>query len=200
MLDQISLPMRIALAATLVFAALWFVALRPKPVEPVDGSLPSASATESDAGAQATATETPAKADPQPKAEASEPKSEAKTDRPANGRATRVSPGSRGSKAVLADLDKGRVVVLLFSSLNDSSDGRAVRRAVAEVDRHGGKVRVHTARMSRLPQYEAIVKATPVTTSPSVLVIDRKAQARVIGGLTTTREINALVDRALKVR
>ena len=35
-----------------------------------------------------------------------------------------------------------------------------------------GKVKFHTARMSNLPQYEAITKSVPVATSPTLLVID----------------------------
>jgi hypothetical protein len=191
--DQISLPMRIALAAVLAFAGLWFVALKPKPVD-VDGPLPSAAppVEQSAKPAKKAETSTPAKADKvaktEPKAMKAEPKPVAKP-------AVKLT----GSKAVLADVEAGRTVVLLFYHPSpDSSDDVAVREAVKGVDRHAGKVRVHTASLGKLGQYEAITKAAKITSTPTVLVIDRKAQVRAIEGLTVTREIDAVVDRALK--
>ena len=41
-MDQVSLPMRIALLAVLAFAGLWFVALRPKPADTVAPAAPVA--------------------------------------------------------------------------------------------------------------------------------------------------------------
>jgi len=183
--DQISLPMRIALAASLVFAALWFVALRPKPVDSaVDGPLPTSPEPTAKAKAKAKAeTSTPAKAAAKPKAAKPKPAP------------VKVS----GPAAVLADIKAGRPVVLLFSSLNVKTDDSAVRKALAKADRHGGTVKFHTARMSNLPKYEAITKSVPVTTSPTLLVIN-KGQARSITGLTTTREIDTAVDAALAAK
>lgn len=43
-MDQVSLPMRIALLATLAIAGLWFVALRPRPA--ADGAVPPAPAAQ----------------------------------------------------------------------------------------------------------------------------------------------------------
>jgi hypothetical protein len=189
--------MRIALAASLAFAALWFVALRPKPVD-VDGPLPSAAPAEQrSAPAKKAETSTPAKAD---KVAKSEPKAD-------TARATKAEPKTvakpavklTGSKAVMADVEAGRTVVLLFYHPSpDSTDDVAVRQAVKGVDRHAGKVRVHTASLGKLGQYEAITKAAKITSTPTVLVIDRKAQVRAIEGLTVTREIDAVVGRALK--
>ena len=186
--------MRIALVATVAFASLWFVALRPKPVE-VDGPLPAAAPVERQAA--------PAK-----KAETSTAdkvaKSEPKAAKPAVAKSdTKVAakPAAKltGSKAVMADVKAGRTVVLLFYHPSaESADDRAVRDAVKGVDRHDGKVRVHTASLGKLGQYEAITKAASVTSTPTVLVIDRNAQVRSLEGLTVTREIDALVDRALK--
>ena len=192
-MDQISLPMRIALAASLVFAALWFVALRPKAVEEnVDGPLPTVSAekVESDGAAKAKPEADAAKA---PTAAAPEAAKAAETKKAAPKPAK-----STGPQAVLADVKAGRTVVLLFSALNVSTDDRYVRRAVAAIDRHDGKVRVHQARIGNLPKYEAITKSVPVTTSPTVLVINRDKQAQAITGLTTTRELDQAVRVALK--
>jgi hypothetical protein len=218
--DQISLPMRIALAASLVFAALWFVALRPKPVD-VDGPLPgedtavtsrpdqAAKAVESAnaktagrdqaAGADKAHTSTPA----QPQAAKTEAKADVATTKPKAPEKVAVAktaPRQTGAKAVLADIKAGRTVLLLFyHPSRDSADDQAVLEAVKAADRHDGRVRVHTATLGKLGQYEAITKTATIQSTPTVLVIDRKAQVRALEGLTVTREIDALVDRALKV-
>jgi hypothetical protein len=191
--DQISLPMRIALAASLVFAALWFVALRPKPVSDVDSPLPTVSADavdEGSSGAEADAAKAKVKADA---AKADTPKAAT----PAKKKVVVKVPVS-GPQAAVADIKAGRTVVLLFSSLNVKTDDREVRQAVAAIERHDGEVRVYRTRMSSLPKYEAITKSIPVTTSPTVFVINKAKQAQVITGLTTTREIDQAVRTALK--
>ena len=189
--------MRIALAASLAFAALWFVALKPKPVDVVDAPLPSAAPAEQrSAPAKKAETSTPAKA-AKPAVAKSEPKqAEAKP-------AAKPAPATKltGSKAVIADVKAGRPVVLLFYHPSaDSADDQAVRQAVKGVDRHNGKVRVYSASLGKLGQYEAITKTAKITSTPTVLVIDRKAQVRAIEGLTVTREIDAVVDLALKTK
>lgn len=187
--DQISLPMRIALAAALAFAALWFVALRPKPVD-VDGPLPVAQEAVKEANAS-----TPAKAD----VAKGEPKASEPAAQKAEPQAKKAT--KNGPEAVLADIKAGRTTVLLFYHPSAAStDDRAVRAAVKDIDRHGGKVRVHTATIGQIGKYEAITKTATIQSTPTVLVIDRKAQVRSIQGLTVTREIDALVDRALKVK
>lgn len=183
--------MRIALAACLVFVAVWFVALRPKPVdESVDGPLPTAAEP---ARSESTPAADKAAAD---KAQADK----AETPKAADEAAEKKAAPARkvtDPEAVVADVQAGRTVVLLFSSAKGTTDDRAVRDAVAGTDRHDGKVRVHTARISQLPQYEAITRSVPVTTSPTVLVINGQKQATTITGLTTTREIDKQVDAAL---
>lgn len=188
--------MRIALAASLAFAALWFVALKPKPVD-VDGPLPSAAPLERKAEpAKKAETSTPSKADKVAKSEpkAGAAKAEAKP-------AAKPAPKLTGSKAVMADVEAGRTVVLLFYHPSaDSADDVAVRQAVKGVDRHDGQVRVHTASLGKLGQYEAITKAAKISSTPTVLIIDAKAQARKLEGLTVTREIDAVVDLALQAK
>lgn len=202
-MDQVSLPMRIALGAVLIFAALWFVALRPKPVEEVasdpvpavETATPAQSSGTSSSGSSGSAAEpstaaTPAKADTATPAKTESAKD---ADKPA------TTSGGTGAKAVLSDLEAGRTVVLLVWD-GKSADDRSVRRAVARVDRHDGKVRTHVVKVAKLSSYEAITKGVPITESPTVLVIDKERQARVISGLTVKGEIDDAVDRALKVK
>ena len=172
--------MRIALAAVLAFAGMWFIVLRPKPVD-VSAPLP---VTEAPAKPAAQAKPAARKAAAAPKAKAAAKPAPAKP-----------KPAVTGEKAVLADLDAGRTVVLLFWD-GKTTDDRYVRRAVSDVDRKGGKVRVHVAKLSQLAKYETITKAVPVTASPTVLVIGRDKKATAIRGLTVTDAVNDVVARA----
>ena len=190
--DQVSLPVRIALVVVLSFAAIWMVALRPKPVE--DAPMPPAPvAKQAEPAAKATPAETPAKvekADPAPAA-----KKPAAKPEPAAKPAT--TPVQRRVNAVLADLDDRKVVVLLFWDRNGTDD-QEVRRAVSGVDRRGGTVAVHTAALSDLAGYEPITAGVPIVGTPTVLVIDRDRKALPISGLTVTREIDQKVTKAFK--
>ena len=224
-MDQVSLPMRIALLAVLAFAGLWFVALRPKPADtpPVPAPAPAgvtsapakaekAVATANDktakteaaakAGAKADAA---APAPAKPAAEKAEAAPAKAVDVPAGPAA---SPGTKASgsaktrdesskvKRVLADIADRKVVVLLFWDRR-SSDDREVYRAAEQADRHDGAVSVRAAPIQRLGDYAEITKGLPVA-SPSVIVIDKQKRATVISGLTVTEEIDAAVKRAIK--
>ena len=182
--------MRIALVVTLSVAAIWMVALRPKPVE--DAPMPAPPAVEQAATvapkpAAKPAAEKPAaaKADTKP---AAKPKT---AEKPA------TTPVQRRVNAMLADLDARKVVVLLFWDRNGTDD-QEVRRAVSAVDRRGGTVAVHTAALSDLAGYEPITAGVPIVGTPTTLVIDRNRQALPISGLTVTREIDQKVTKAFK--
>ncbi len=214
-MDQVSLPMRIALLAVLAFAGLWFVALRPKPPESAPpppapsaasgitsapGKATSAvgeanAATAARTGASSAAT--PAAAAAKTGAKATPATAKAK---PAASAADPVKDGepkqSRALKRVLGDLDAKRTVVLLFWDGKTAVD-REVRRAVAGADRHDGRVKVHVQRLSKLGAFEPITRGVPVVSSPTVLVIGRDRKARSVAGLTTRNEVDELVDRAI---
>ena len=179
--------MRIALVVTLSFAAIWMVALRPKP--PVDPPMPAPPAPKVEKAAPAPAkaekaTPTPAKVEKaaQPAAKPAEPA---------------VSPVQRRVNAVLADLDARKVVVILFWD-RSGTDDQEVRRAVSRVDRRGGKVAVHSAALQDLAGYEPITSGVPVVGTPTTLVIDRNRRTIPISGLTVTREIDQKVTKAFK--
>ena len=176
--------MRLALVATMLFATLWFVALKPKPIEAVDEPAPAPKAA------------TPAKP-ATPAQTAVKPVRKAATPAP---KPKRVVPAT-GPERVLADIKANKVVVLLFwDPKARSPEDRVVREELKAVDRRDGRVKVHTASISQLRAYEQITKAAMVAQSPTVLVIDREAQARMLEGLTVTREIDTVVDRILDGR
>ena len=218
--NQVSLPMRIALVATLAFSAIWFVALRPKPVPTEPAATPPVAGAESAPG-QAAATAQEAVGASQQSADAHE--AAAGGTAPA-GTATPASPATSAQQqaagkptpavdvkqaaaddvpeetlSVLRDVSRGKVAVLLFWD-SRLSDDRAVHTAVKGLSRRGGKVAVHIAPVAKLARYESITRGVPVVTSPTVLIIDRAGRARTVAGLSVPRELEELVGKALKVK
>jgi hypothetical protein len=221
--EQLSLPYRIALVALLVVGALWFVVLRPKSggeatpaATPapgvtglakdvskakgaVDASNAGAAATEAATGGSST-TSSPAKPTAKhaaPKA-AVKPKAVAKpaakpAHKPAKpGLADDAAPGDP-SRPLLADVDAGKVVVVLFWN-KDGSDDRATRSALRGVDRHHGKVVATAIPVSDVGKYEAITRGAQILESPTVLIIGAGGKARAITGYTEASEINQAVS------
>ena len=214
--SQVSLPMRIALAATLAFFAIWFVALRPKP--PASTATPPATAAPQSAPGKAAAQAQQAVGASQQSAETHEQAAGAASGAEATGatrpaqaaeqNAAKPSPvdvtkasddTSKAALDVLQDVVRGKVAVLLFWDRR-LSDDRAVHRAVTGLSRRDGKVAVHVAPIRNLADYEAITRGVPVVTSPTVLIIDRAGRARSVGGLTVPGELDELVGKALRVK
>jgi hypothetical protein len=212
--------MRIALVATLAFSAIWFVALRPKPPAPdaaapapaaqpaqsapgkaaeqaqqaVGASEQAAESHETAAGAPGTASPSGTSAAPGTAQQAGAKPSGRVDLQEAAGPET-----SKAARAVLQDVGKGKVAVLLFWDRR-LTDDRSVHRTVMGLDRRGGKVAVHKASIGDLAKFEPITSGVPVVTSPTVLVIDRAGRARSVGGLTVPGELEELVGKALRVR
>jgi hypothetical protein len=227
--DKISLPFRIVLIVALLFAVLWFLVLRPKPVadvEPaatppgvtglandvakankaVDASNAAAARREAAANAvgrssttattkssatgakpaATTATTKAAKAAPAAKPAAAV----AKPAKP--GLADDAAPGDP-SRPLLASVDAGKVVVVLFWNKN-ASDDRATRRGLRSVDLHGGKVVASAVPIGDVGRYEAITRGVQVLESPTVLVIGAGGKARAITGYTQAKEMDQAVS------
>jgi hypothetical protein len=206
--------MRIALAASLAFCALWFVALKPKP--PVEDAPPPAAPAQSAPGKAAEkaheAVDASNQADQRLQQASEGVDGTAAGAKPAAkpaGKATaepapsidlkKAEGASKEAVAVLRDVSRGKVAVLLFWDRR-LSDDRAVHRAVMDLNRRGGRVKVHTAAIGDLADYQSITRGVPVVTSPTVLVIDRAARARAIGGLSVRDELEQHVRKALKVK
>jgi hypothetical protein len=232
--DKISLPFRIVLIVALVFAVVWFLVLRPKPVadgEPavtppgvtglandvakankaVDASNAAAARSEAAANAvggssttaatkpSATAAKpgaTSATAKPAKAAKPAAPAAVAKPAKPAKpGLADDAAPGDP-SRPLLASVDAGKVVVVLFWN-KSASDDRATRRALRAIDLHGGKVVASAVAIGDVGRYEAITRGVQVLESPTVLVIGAGGKARAITGYTQAKEIDEVVGSAL---
>lgn len=197
--------MLIALAATIVLAALWLVALRPKPPEVADTPAAPvtaiAKARDAAAAADAAAARTesavnggtaaaPGTAAATPAAGAEPAATKAAAD---------LKAANKREASVVRDIRAGKVVVLLFWNAKGADDV-ATRGAVRGISRHGGKVAVHVIPISRVGQYESITRGVTVNQSPTTLVIDRKRRTRSIVGLSERGELNQAVNDALAGR
>ena len=212
--DQVSLPMRIDLMVVLAFAALWFAALRPKPPasDPVAAPAPTPKTANGVTSAPKKAETAVAKADGAAAAKEAATGVKATKAAPAKAAPAKAAPAKPAAAApsaakpaaaapaplqrVLDDLDAKRTTVLLFWDPRVSED-QEVRRAVADMDRHGGKVRIHVQRIGEVGLFEPVTRNVPVTTSPTVLIIGKDRRARSVEGLTVTRELDELAVKAL---
>ncbi len=221
-MDQISLPFRIALVALLAVLVVWFAVLRPKaggeaasaPSTPtpaatapgtaglakdvgkakdaVAASKAAADRAEGAANAVGSSAAKPAATAAKPAAAA--PKAAApKPVKPAKpGLADDAAPGDP-SRPLLADVDAGKVVVVLFWN-DEASDDRATRTALRSIDLHHGKVVASAIPISDVGRYEAITRGAQVLESPTILVIGAGGKARAITGYTQTGEIDQAVS------
>jgi hypothetical protein len=201
-MDQVSRPMLIVLAATIVLAALWFVALRPKTAQVADTpAAPVTAIAKAKAGAAAADA---ANADPARGADGAAV-ARAPEAKPAASAAAKpaVKPAaadaSRRAAAVVRDISRGKVVVLLFWNA-EGADDVATRGAVRGLSSYGAKVAIHVVPISRVGEYESITRGVTVNQSPTTLVIDRKRRSRTIVGLSERGELRQAVDDALAGR
>jgi hypothetical protein len=202
---SVSRPLLIALGATVVLLAVWFVALKPKPVT-VDSTplgptqaIPKAkqASDASDAANAKLQAATGAAAQSTTSAPAPAATQAATPAGPAS--AAAAGSGSRLDGDILRDVRRGRVVVVLFWNA-ESADDIATRGALRDLDRHKGKVAVHVVSISRVGRYPAITQGVTIAQSPTTVVIGRNGHTRVITGLSEARELSQAVDDALAGR
>jgi hypothetical protein len=216
--DQISPPFRIALVALLAVCALWFTVLKPKdpaagtaaPTATAPGTTGLGNAVTGAKGAAAASDKANAKVQAATGGTAATKSSTATgahaavagksagtpaTNAPTKPKAAKAAAGD-ASAPLLGALDAKHAVVLVFWNRRGSDD-RAVRRAVAQIDRHDGKVVVKAAPIAAVGRYEAITRGVQVLQSPTVLVIGADHKARAIVGFTTTGELDQAVGDTL---
>ncbi len=204
-MDQLSRPLLIVLASTIVLAALWLAALRPGPVAVSGATAPVqavANAREASAASDAANSRLQARSGgtaTTPGAPAAAPA--AKAPAPVS-RATEpaAAPADRREPPAVRDIRAGgKVVVLLFWN-SKGADDASTRAAVRGLDRHDGKVAVHVVPIAHVGRYEAITSDVTVAQSPTTLVVDGAGRARTIVGLTERGELAQAVDDALARR
>jgi len=203
-MDQVSRPLLIALGAVIVLAVAWLTVLRPgtgaeEAVAEPPAVVGAASEAEqavarTDAASVRRGAAPAAEGPPEPGGTAAATATAA-TGAPVDPAAARRQ--GEGSRRVLAQLDRGRAVVLLFWN-GRSSDDRAVRRAVAGVGRRDGDVRVYVERLGALADYAAVTNGVRVEQTPTTLVIGPDRAVQAISGYTVTSEIDQAVSDALR--
>jgi hypothetical protein len=215
-MNEVSRPVQIALLAVVLFAAAWFVALKPG-----DDAAPAPAPAETTAAAPA-----PAPTTPETTAAAPEPTTEAAAQ-PAGGTAATASVSevaatgaTRASTAILTDkgaaptgdddvvqisalpsdvrraISRKKVVVLLFWNPK-AADDRSVKASVRKTDRHGGKVFVKIDTTKHVSAYSGITGGAQVLQTPTIITVDRRKQARTLVGYVDSATLDQAVRAAL---
>jgi hypothetical protein len=109
---------------------------------------------------------------------------------------TRGAGASKRFSTVQRALRTHKALALLFYN-PASADDQAVKRELAAVPTHNGKVVKLTIPLSELARYTAVTAKVPVNFSPTLVVIARSGQAGEIVGFSDTFEITQRVDDAL---
>jgi hypothetical protein len=161
----------------------------PKPATPAKAA-PTATT-------KATSTKSaPAKAAP---AKAAAPKAAAKAATTAKANADIAQSPAAGIQAIQSGIRAGKVVAVLF--YNDAAaDDRAVKKELAEVPTHHGKVVKLAVPVSQLSQYSVVTQQIPVVTAPTLVLIDASRQATTITGYADPVEIAQRISDALTVK
>jgi hypothetical protein len=223
-MSQVSRPMQIALAVTLLFAMLWFVALRPKPgdgggeaapppasppaaqVEQAPGTEGLSNAVDQAEEAVATANGAPARREAAGGAAAG---GEAVQSSAPAARATGTRSGGAGSRAAARDVVAGgpvgvalrqkKAVAIAFVDPR-TADARAVREELRHVSRFGGRALALTVPISQLSRYEFITRGVEVTVAPTVVIVSPQRTATTIVGFADRVEIEQGLADALATR
>jgi hypothetical protein len=109
----------------------------------------------------------------------------------------RVSQSRTLPAPVSRALRKNKTVVLLFWS-PVGVDDRAVENAVDALPRHGGKVAVFKDRLKRLARYTRITAGANIAQTPTLVVANRKGEARVATGYLDPATVEQYVVDALR--
>jgi hypothetical protein len=98
-----------------------------------------------------------------------------------------------------AALGAHKVVALLFYN-PVGADDRADRQVLGTISTHGGQVVKLAVPVDQLARYSTITNQVPVTTSPTLIVIDRQHRASTLVGFADPLEFSQLVSAALAVK
>ena len=212
-MQQISPPIRIALAAIVLLGAVWFVALRPKDssdepkavtppgVQGLANSVAKARGAKEAAEASNARTESAVAGADDSSAATSGTKAGSTT---AKGAAKSVDLGistaevSGPSRRLVAALADGKAVVLLFS--NKSADSAHVVRVVQGVFKRDGRVVVQVANIQDVADYSVFTNKTSVSQAPTTFIIGPTRRAKVIAGYTSTGEVDQAIGDVLGKR
>jgi len=214
--------MQIVLGATLLFFAVWFVALRPKPQTAGETPAPAPAAQSSSSGAapgvdglsraidKAHDAVTTANGDTQTGAEA--PATSGSSGAAADGTHARTARHEGGTRistqpihthgpvaSVRAALRMHKAIAIAFVD-SATADSRAVDRELLHVSRFGGRAFTLSVPLADLSDYGFITSSVEVTVAPTVVIVDPQRRATTIVGAADRSEIEQRLADALKVK
>jgi len=98
---------------------------------------------------------------------------------------------------VKSALDAHKVVVILFWNQRGVDD-RSVKASLDALPRHKGRVAVFSDRVENLSRYTRVITAASISTTPSLVVVNRKGQAEVVNGYLDRQTLGQYVRNALR--
>ncbi|MDQ6605533.1 MAG: hypothetical protein M3Z06_03195 [Actinomycetota bacterium] len=221
---HVSRPLLGLLVGTVLFFALWLVALKPgsstspsgsqglgqyqSAIDKAHAAVNLANATSAAHGGKIAAASPQSSRPAAAKPAATVVKPAATVVKPATAvkPATRTAPrpaAGRTSAArlqmVMHALRSGKVLALLFFNAA-AADDRAVKRELAAVPGHGRRVVKLAIPISELARYPVVTNQVQVSVSPTLVVIDRRHQAVTLTGFADRFEIAQRVADALPVK
>ena len=109
----------------------------------------------------------------------------------------KTAPATPGLPApVKSALDAHKVVVILFWNKNGVDD-RSVKSSLNALPRRK-KLAVFSDRVENLSRYTRVIAAASISTTPSLVVVNRKGQAEVINGYLDRQTLGQYVRNALR--
>jgi hypothetical protein len=225
-MDQISRPVQVVLAVTLLFAALWFVALRPKSSAgggPAATPAPEAQTTPAPSGGAAPGTEglkravdqargavatangdaaraSRSSADTAAPPKAAQPATSSSSARPATAPHPAARPERTGPASLVeAALRQRKAVAIAFVDPK-TADARAVAQEMRHVSRFDGRAVALAVPLTKLSDYDFITNRVEVTVAPTVVIVDPRRRATTIVGFTDRGEIEQRLADALAVK
>jgi hypothetical protein len=122
----------------------------------------------------------------------------AKPGAPAQANRPQTGPASVGLPTpVKSALDAHKVVVILFWNPR-SVDDRSVKASLDSLSRHKRKVAVFSDRVENLARYSRVMTAASISTTPSLVIVNRKGQAEVVNGYLDRQTVGQYVRNALR--
>lgn len=197
---NVSRPLIALLVGTVAVFALWIVALKPSAsTSPGGGHGLGVYQSAIDKAHKAVANSNRASIAPGAAPTAPSAAAAAGAGAPAAAAAP-VAPAPRHRfDAVSRALRHGKVLALSFFNPSGSDD-RAVRRELASVPTRGGRVVKLAVPLSELARYALVTSQVPVTSTPTLVLIDSDRQASTIVGFADRFEISQRVSEALAVK
>ena len=216
-MSQISPPLRILLVGSILFLAVWMVALKPggatAPPPPAPAAAPATAAggeaaTTSAGQAVEAANNAAAAADARaeeltgedPAAAAAPATSAAKTEA-GKAAAAKADVAKAGLPKPVAKAVAEQKVLVLFFWNPKAADDRIVRKELRSVgSNHKKDVAVHVANVNDIARYAPVTKGAEVEQSPSVVVIGADRKATLLEGFSDRATIRQAVYDALRAK